>query len=100
MTSRNKLHETYREFITSRAGQLISVDRQAAYGLPQESMQRICDLWNAYLSQDRLAADDVAVMLALMKIARMTASFREDNYIDACGYIAIAAECVKEGETE
>ena len=41
--------------------------------------------------------EDVAVMMALLKIARIkTGKFKEDRFVDACGYLACAAELEKE----
>ena len=81
-----------RDEILTRATVMISGDREETYGDPQENFNRIADLWTAYLSTT-VTAHDVASMLALMKIARSCVSPRHmDNYIDACGYLAIGAE--------
>ena len=40
-----------------------------------------------------LEAEDVAIMMILLKIARIqTGTFKPDNYIDIAGYAACAAE--------
>jgi hypothetical protein len=48
-------------------------------------------LWSTYIGKP-IAAHDVAVMLALLKVTRMTAGEHEpDDYDDLVGYAAIAA---------
>jgi hypothetical protein len=85
------------------AQKVINGDRQDAYGNPENSFQRIADLWDAYLSgkydsEIDLTAQDVALMMTLMKIARtMTGSGHMDSYVDACGYMALAADMEVEG---
>jgi hypothetical protein len=81
-----------REQILARAAELINGERQDNYGPPEESMQTICNLWNSYLRQQCLDPVDVANMLALLKIARLSKGPHEDSFIDACGYLAIAGE--------
>jgi hypothetical protein len=48
-------------------------------------------LWSTYTGK-RLEAHDVAVMLGLLKISRMTGGdYAPDDYDDLVGYAAIAA---------
>lgn len=78
----------------------IDVDRQSTYGSPQRNLGATRDLWVSYLnerdngSEDlELTAEDVAVMMVLLKIGRIATGGRKlDNYVDACGYMAIAGE--------
>lgn len=63
-------------------------------------MQDTADLWSVYLrsrgwniAMNELSGEDVGNMMALLKIARMGATHKEDNYVDAATYIAIAGEC-------
>lgn len=63
-------------------------------------MQETANLWAVYLQTrgidlpDRgLTGEDVANMMALLKIARTGASHKEDNYVDGATYLAIAGEC-------
>lgn len=71
-------------------------DRQADYGHPTDTMQRAARLWSAYL-EIPIEAHQVAVCMALMKIARSMDGHKVDNWIDALGYVAIAAQS-KEGD--
>ena len=55
--------------------------------------QQIADLWNAFLSdklKEALGAQDVAMLMALLKIARLRVSpEHRDSVIDLAGYTAI-----------
>ena len=92
-----------RSEILDKAKEIVWGNREHEYGSPENSFSTIANLWNAYLSADsRFPEDfgiddiDVAVMMALLKIARIaTGTFKEDSYIDACGYLACGAELDK-----
>lgn len=75
--------------------------REQDYGSPEDNFSTIADLWSAYVSRagkwttDRIEFDahDVAIMMTLLKIGRIASgNVKEDNYIDACGYLACGAE--------
>lgn len=80
--------------ILEMASDLVTGDRASEHGDMKENMERIARLWNVYLAGGRLiSSTDVAVMLALMKIARIaTGKHRPDNFIDIAGYAAIAGQ--------
>lgn len=83
-----------RDEIIKIVSDIISHDRQNTYGKPENNFQIIANMWNEYLGVDKilLSARDVAVMMMLLKIARMKSSPNHlDNYIDAAGYSIIAA---------
>ena len=83
--------------ILDQAKKTICNDRQDSYGEPENSFPVIAKFWETYLSEIlhtdiKLSARNVADMLCLFKLARITTGkFKEDNYIDLCGYSAIAA---------
>lgn len=83
------------------AAALVQGDRQKAYGDPQENFLRITRLWNAYLSNRSgmlLKEEDVAMMMALVKVARAQGpENKEDNYIDGAAYIALAGQLASMG---
>lgn len=89
-----------RSEILDKAKEIVCGNREREYGSPENSFEAIAGLWNAYLSAgSRIPGNfeidevDVAVMMALLKIARIaTGTFKEDSYIDACGYLACGAE--------
>ena len=78
--------------------------RFTVYGAPEDAFDYIGKLWSAYLS-DAIAygddgapiitASDVAHMMTLLKIGRIRMGVpHRDNYLDACGYMALAADMV------
>lgn len=75
-----------------KSKQTICNDRQDQYGEPEDSFGVISTLWKAYKGVD-FSAHDVAIMMALLKIARIaTGQPKPDNYIDLIGYAACAGE--------
>lgn len=78
--------------ILDRAKKCVCEDRESQYGSPEDSFKLIAELWTVYLDY-RLSPVDAAIMMTLLKIARIaTGRFKADSYIDACGYIACAGE--------
>ena len=100
---------SYKNDICEQASKIISGERQGQYGSPEDSFAVIAAFWNTYIESRlnlscanaiELSSNDVAIMMALMKIARIcNGVFKEDSYVDAIGYLAIAAELSK-GEEE
>lgn len=88
-----------RSDILNKAMTCVNGNRQEDYGTPENNFERIADLWNVYL-RDSLRPDcagmdakDVACMLALLKIARIsTGHGKDDNWIDLAGYAACGGE--------
>jgi hypothetical protein len=84
--------------IATEAARLVNGDRNDTHGDKTTNHGNIASLWNAYLGirrepAARLSAEDVAIMMALLKIARtQTGSLNLDDHIDAAGYVAIAGE--------
>jgi len=81
--------------ILARAAEVTGGERQDSYGPVKQNLQRIADLWTAYLDRETvITAEDAAWMMVLLKMARSDASaYHEDNYIDAAAYAGIAGEC-------
>ena len=77
--------------ILLRAHELVNGSRQREYGDPVESFGRVANLWAAYLRRPFTSAE-VCLMLALLKIAREAHSHKQDNLIDACGYLSLAVD--------
>ena len=93
--------------ILHAAEKCVCGQRETDYGTPEDNFKAIAELWSVYL--DRISVGkygnmivdekDVAVMLALLKIARIAAGGgKADSWIDLAGYAACGAEC--EGVTE
>lgn len=87
-----------RSEILKKAEECVNGSRQEDYGNPEDNFKTIARLWADYLhgtGQDiiEINACDVAVMLALLKIARIASGrAKEDNFIDLAGYAACAGE--------
>lgn len=67
-------------------------ERQDQYGTPEDNFGTIANLWTAYLGYP-VSAVDVAMMMSLLKIARIkTGTATEDSFVDLAGYAACGAE--------
>ena len=83
--------EKTKEFL-SEATRLVGTDREKDYGDKVENHKNIARLWSAYL-EIPIEAHDVAIMMALLKIARTKlGAVSKDTYIDMSAYSAIAGE--------
>lgn len=80
------------------ANDIINNDRQATHGKPEDSFANIANLWSAYLDKT-LSITDVSMLMTLMKIARVKNNHHHaDNFVDICGYSAIAGELSAKGQ--
>lgn len=78
--------------ILQTAEKMVCGHREQDYGSPENSFQAIADLWSAYLEEE-VTALDVAMMMALLKIARIkTGTATEDSFVDLAGYAACGGE--------
>jgi hypothetical protein len=64
-------------------------DRGMDYGHPTDNMSRTASLWSAYLEVP-LHPHQVAMCMALVKIARSMETGKVDNILDGCAYLAIS----------
>lgn len=81
-----------RDEILDKAKSIINGERQGTYGTAEDSFAVISQLWTAYLGKD-LSSADVANMMILMKVARNASGvYKDDNWIDICGYAALGGE--------
>jgi hypothetical protein len=84
--------------IAQAAADLVSGDRHQTHGDKQVNHEKIASMWNVYLEIRRvpdapLDGVDVALMMALLKVARtQLGSPNLDDYVDICGYAACAGE--------
>lgn len=86
--------------ILDTAKSIITGEREKQYGHPEDNFKVIARFWEAYLSERCVGNDgvtinpeDVAIMMTFLKIARiMSGNYKEDSFIDACGYLALAGE--------
>lgn len=79
-----------------KAAKIVTGDREQAYGSPEDNFRTIAEMWNAYFAAKkdaRFTPKDVAVMMAILKIARIASgTSKADNWIDLAGYAACGAE--------
>ena len=74
--------------IPVEAVRLVSRDRQDTYGSPEENLTRIAAMWAGYLGHE-VTAEDVALMMVLVKISRSKAGYSRDNAVDGVAYFMI-----------
>lgn len=73
------------------AEHMVNGDREHDYGTPEDNFKTIAGLWSAYLGKE-ISSLDVAMLMALMKIARIKAGTKPDSFVDLAGYAACGAE--------
>ena len=79
--------------ILQKAEAIVTGERQKNYGSPEYNFETIAHFWNAYMGDDLFNAIDVAMMMALLKIARIkTGTATEDSFVDLAGYAACGGE--------
>ena len=84
--------------ILEQTKKLVSKDREDKHGDKVINHENISRLWTGYLQNKTklnitILPEDVANLMTLLKIARTQAGkFNIDDYVDACGYSAIAGE--------
>ena len=86
-----------RSEILTKAGACVNGDREQDYGSPERSFETIAAFWNAYLMNKPepafIGPVDVAAMLSLLKLARIsTGHAKDDNWVDLAGYAACGGE--------
>ena len=88
-----------RENVLAQAKTCVCGDRETDYGSPEQNFSTIAIFWNAYLNRTRLGdrvivrPKDVAAMLALLKLARISSGHaKADNWVDLAGYAACGGE--------
>lgn len=78
-------------------------EREQDYGSPEDNFKTIGLLWGVYLRAahpelkkvigiNQISAKDVAVMMGLLKIARIATGSSADSFVDLAGYAACAGE--------
>ena len=75
-----------------KAKEMVCGHREKEYGTPEDNFNRIAAFWTAYKGVD-FTANDVAMMMSLLKIARIqSGNATEDSFVDIAGYAACGAE--------
>ena len=84
-SGRAKILDTAKDYVTR--------DRAADHGSMEDNFQTVATYWNAHLGIDWIEPQDVAVMMTMLKLARIRQNEHHlDNWIDACGYMACGGE--------
>lgn len=86
--------------ILDKAKEMVTGQREQDYGSPEDNFNIIAEYWMTYLDAVfrtrgivELTADDVANMMCLFKLARITTGTgTADSYIDLAGYAACGGE--------
>ncbi len=95
-----------RAAVLEKARACVCGEREEDYGSPEDSFGCIAELWEAYLRAACIAPDaiirvtptDIAMLMALLKIARVGTSSvggTADSFVDLAGYAACGAECAE-----
>lgn len=78
--------------ILAAATDCVCRDRNSTYGEPENGFALIAAYWSAHLDHPVTAAD-VAVMMTLLKLARIKANPAcVDSWVDGAGYLACGGE--------
>lgn len=101
-----------RKEILEAASACVCGQREQDYGTPENNFEIIGLLWGVYLRAahpelrkvmgiNHISATDVAVMMALLKIARIgTGNGKEDSWVDLAGYAACGGELEAQNESK
>lgn len=95
-----------RAAVLEKARACVCGEREQDYGTPEDSFGCIAELWEVYLRAACVSPDaivtvtpaDVAMLMALLKIARVGTSSvggTADSFVDLAGYAACGAECAE-----
>jgi hypothetical protein len=84
--NRAEILDTAKEYVTK--------DRAADHGDMEDNFAAIAAFWSTYLGT-AINSHDVAAMMTLLKVARLRQNpGHNDNWIDACGYMACGGEII------
>ena len=88
-----------RAALLDMAKAIVGGERENQYGSPEDSFRAIAHYWTVYLQQvghmpeqRALTAEDTAIMMILLKVARQAGRGKLDNWIDIAGYAACGGE--------
>lgn len=84
--------------ILDTAKSCVCGEREQDYGTPENNFALIGKLWEAYMGVP-FSPKDVAMMMALLKIARIKTGKSADSFVDLAGYAACAGEIVTGSES-
>lgn len=83
--------ETARGAVLSEANSILHGERQGSYGSPCETFDRVAARWSQILGIP-VQPWQAALMMADLKLARLSNGYHHDSIVDGIGYLAIAEE--------
>lgn len=87
-----------RKRVLSEAERCVCGQREQDYGTPENNFSRIAEFWATYKGVE-FSPVDVAIMMALLKIARISENPKHmDSWVDGCGYFACGGEIAGGGQ--
>ena len=99
-------HSTSRAKLLTDSASIIDGDRNTQYGDPIDDFSLTAKMWESYLRRimvtrktEEVYIDphDVAVMMLLVKVSRLTQSPEKyDHWMDIAGYAGCGWECVEQ----
>ena len=81
------------------ASTLVLGDRNTDYGSPDADFAGVALMWSGLLNtklKERITKEDVALMMVALKLRRQAHKPKDDNLVDAHGYL-ICAEWINRG---
>lgn len=98
-----------RDEILDAARACVCGGREQDHGEPEDNFETIGLLWSVYLNAahpelgkvfalNEITPQDVAIMMALLKVARIATGSSIDSFVDLAGYAACAGEMATSGE--
>ena len=89
-----EMNKITRSTVLDNAKEYVTKDRASTHGDMEDNFSTIAEYWSVHLGVE-VNAVDVAVMMNLLKVARIKSSPENlDNWEDGCGYLACGGELV------
>ena len=85
--------------LLAEAAELVSNDRQKSYGHPYDNFQETAALWAVVLGIP-VTAEQVALCMVQVKVARELHHTKRDNIVDAIGYLLTYDAAQKSGSED
>ena len=100
-----------RSEVLAEAEKCVCGQREQDYGTTENNFETIGLLWGVYLNAahpnelknfaiNGITAEDVAVMMSLLKVARIATGSSPDSFVDLAGYAACAGEIVTQASEQ
>lgn len=87
--------EPKKESILEEAQRLVHGARESSYGRPIDNWTRTANIWSALLGVE-VSAEQAALCMVGVKIAREAHSPKRDNRVDAAGYLSVLERIIED----